>query len=203
MTITTIKDTATSWRSIEIVTAAFLGVTFGVVYWGWSAAYTPISEPFKWFSGGAVGLLGGPWLIAGVVGALVVRRPGAALIAELLAAAVEALLGNEWGWTTLISGGLQGLGVELAFALFLYRRYSLPVAALGGIMAALFEFGYEINQYWQAMGSGFLTSYAICFAVSGAVVAGVGGYLLSQALASTGAIDSLKGGHDSARQRAV
>ena len=98
------------WRTIDLVSAALIGVTFGVAYWGWSTAYDSLLTPFANFTGSAVGLLGGPWLMAGVVSGLVVRRPGAALYAEQLAAAVEALIGNHWGWTTLISGGLQGLG---------------------------------------------------------------------------------------------
>ena len=137
------------WRTIDLMTAALIGVTFGVAYWGWNTAYTTLSTPFTGFLGPFIGLLGGPWLIAGVVGGLVVRRPGAALFAEVLAAAVSALIGNEWGAATLISGCLQGLGVEIALAIFLYRRFTWPVAALGGALAALLGFLYEWNAYWQ------------------------------------------------------
>ncbi len=130
------------WRTVDLVTAAMLGVAFGVAYWGWSAAYNVLSPAFT-----AVpalgGLLGGPWLLAGVVGGLVVRRPGAALLAELVAANVEYLLGNQWGVATLVSGLLQGLGVEIALAIFLFRRFGPWVAALGGALAAVLETGYE------------------------------------------------------------
>ena len=33
------------WRTIDLVTAALIGVTFGVAYWGWSTAYTTLTEP--------------------------------------------------------------------------------------------------------------------------------------------------------------
>lgn len=187
------------WRTIDVMTAAGLGVCFGVVYWGWSAAYTVLSSPLANLLGPAIGLLGGPWLIAGVVGGLVVRRPGAALFAELLAAMVEALIGNEWGWATLVSGSLQGLGVEVALAVLLYRRFGWPVAALGGSLAALFEFGYEWHAYWQGTTLGFKLGYGVLFLVSGALVAGVGGWLLTRALAATGAIDALPAGRESAQ----
>jgi energy-coupling factor transport system substrate-specific component len=191
------------WRTIDLVTTALIGVTFGVAYWGWSTAYTPLFTPFANIFGSAVGLLGGPWLIAGVVGGLVVRRPGAALFAELLAAAVEALIGNEWGWTTLISGTLQGLGVEIALAVFLYRRFTWPVAALGGALAAFLEFLYEWHQYWAGTTTSFKVGYVTLFMLSGAVVAGVGGWALTRALASTGAIDALPAGQEAARSHAV
>ncbi len=182
---------ARAWRTIDLMTAAMIGVVFGVVYWGWSAAYTALSTPVSNLIGPLIGLLGGPWLIAGVVSGLVVRRPGAALLAELLAAAVEALIGNQWGWATLISGGLQGLGVEVALGLFLFRRFGWPVAALGGALAAVFEFGYEWHAYWQGTTLGFRLGYVGFFALSGAVVAGIGGWLMTRALAASGAIDAL------------
>lgn len=186
------------WATVDLMTASLIGVAFGVVYWGWSATNTLLSTPLTNLAGPSVGLLGGPWLIAGVVSVLVIRRPGAALFAELLAAGVEALLGNEWGWTTLISGGLQGIGVELAFALFVFRRFGWPVAALGGALAALFEFGYEWQAYWKGTTVVFRLEYLGFFALSGAVVAGLGGLLLTRALAASGAIDALPAGQESA-----
>ncbi len=191
------------WRTIELVTATFIGVVFGVAYWGWSATYASISSPVASVFGALQGFLGGPWLIAGVVGGLVVRRPGAAVVAELLASTVEALLGNQWGWATLVSGTLQGIGVELALLLFAFRRFGVVVAMLGGALAALLEFGYEWHAYWQGTTTGFKVGYCLLFMLSGAVVAGVGGWALTRALAATGAIDALPGGRDAARARAV
>jgi len=190
------------WRTIDLMATALIGVSFGVAYWGWSTAYTTLSTPFTGFLGPFIGLLGGPWLIAGVVAGLVVRRPGAAFFAEVLAAAVSASIGNEWGMATVVSGALQGLGVEIALAIFLYRRFTWPVAALGGILAALLEFLYEWNAYWQGTTLGFKLGYAAFFMLSGAVVAGIGGWFLVRALAATGAIDALPAGREAAeRQR--
>lgn len=192
-----------NWRTVDLMTAAVIGVVFGVVYWGWSAAYTSLSTPLSNLLGPTIGLLGGTWLLAGIVGGLVVRRPGAALFAELLAATVEALVGNVWGWSTLISGTLQGIGVEVALAIFLFRRFTWPVAVLGGVLAAAFEFGYEWQAYWQGTTLGFKLGYLFFFALSGAVIAGLGGWLLTRALAASGAIDSHPAGRESADQHAV
>lgn len=197
----TFRFQLSGWRTIELMTAALSGVVFGVVYWGWSAAYTPLSSPLTNLFGGAIGLLGGPWLIAGSVSGLLVRRPGAALFAEMLAAAVEALIGNEWGAATLVSGALQGLGVEVVLALFLYRRFGWLVAMLSGALAALFEFCYELDAYWQGTSTGFKTSYACCFALSGAIVAGLGGWILTRALVATGAVDGLAAGRAEGTRR--
>lgn len=191
------------WRTIDLMAAAVIGVTFGVVYWGWDAAYEAVSTPLSSLFGPSIGLVGGVWMIAGVIAGLVVRRPGAALFAELLAASVEALLGNGWGWTTTISGGLQGLGVEVGLAIFLYRRFGWPQAALCGALAALFEFGYELNAYWQGYTLGFKIGYLILIMASGALIAGIGGWLLTRALAATGAIDGLPAGREAAARHAT
>ncbi len=194
---------AARWRSIDLMSAAMVGTVFGVAYWGWSAAYTALSSPLSGVLGASIGLLGGPWLLAGVVGGLVVRRPGAALFAEMLAAAVEALLGNEWGWATLISGSLQGLGVEVALAIFVFRRFTWPVAMLAGVLAAGFEFLYEWHAYWQGTTAHFKLGYAGFFMLSGALVAGLGGWALTRALAASGAIDALPAGREAADDHSV
>jgi energy-coupling factor transport system substrate-specific component len=188
-----------AWRTMELTAAAMIGVVFGVAYWGWSSAYNVLVTPLSSVLGPSQGLLGGPWLIAGVVAALVVRRPGAALLAELLAAAVEAMLVTEWGWSTLISGLLQGLGVEIAFAFLLYRRFGRTVAALGGALAAAAETSYEWHAYWVGYSDGWRLAYLCFFALSGALVAGLGGWYLTRALAATGAIDALPAGREAAR----
>ncbi|MGN6612677.1 MAG: ECF transporter S component [Angustibacter sp.] len=190
------------WRTVDLVTAAMLGVAFGVAYWGWSAAYNVLSPAFT-----AVpslgGLLGGPWLLAGVVGALVVRRPGAALLAELVAANVEYLLGNQWGVATLVSGLLQGLGVELALAIFLFRRFGPWVAALGGALAAVLETGYEYvtYDYGTTFGAGGTVLYLATFVLSGVVLAGLLGWAIVRALTRSGALAAFPAGREQARAR--
>lgn len=191
---------ASSWRTIDVMTTAVIGVVFGVAYWGWSSGYTAISAATPAL-GPALGLLGGPWLIAGVVGGLVIRRPGAALMAETLAAAVSGIIGTQWGAEVLLSGVLQGLGVELALALFVFRNFTVAVAMLGGVLAAAFEMLYEWEAYWVGMTAGWKLAYFGCFAVSGAIVAGVGGWALTRALAASGAIDALPAGREAAGDR--
>jgi len=188
------------WRTIDLLTTAMIGVVFGVVYWGWSSGYTALEGPL-YALGPAIGIVNGTWLLAGVVGGLVVRRPGAALVAEMLAAAVSALLGNQWGATTLVSGLVQGLGAELARAVFLYRRFTLPVALLGGILAAVGGFCYEMTTWLQGYDAAYKLGYLGTFALSGAVIAGLGGWLLTRALSRSGAIDALPAGRELAHDR--
>lgn len=196
-------DRATgSWRTIDLLTAAIIGVVFGVAYWGWSSSYTALPG-LKTLAGPLVGLVNGPWLIAGVVAGLVVRRLGAAFLAEVLAAVVSTLLGTEWGWATVISGVVQGAGAELAFAIFLFRRFTWPVAVLSGALAAVGGFCYEWFTWLPGFDLEYKLGYLGSFALSGAVVAGLGGWALTAALARTGAIDALPAGREAARDNAI
>jgi energy-coupling factor transport system permease protein len=191
-----------AYRTLDLVTTAMLGVAFGVAYWGWDFAYSALSTAFVAYQP-ASGLLSGPWLLAGVVAGLVVRKPGAAVLAELVAANVEYLIGNQWGASTMLSGLLQGIGVEIVLAVFLYRRFGPVVAAVGAVLAAVFESVYEWGAYYAAWPLTHKLVYTGCFALSAAIVAGVGGWLLIRSLAATGALDSFPAGreHSDRRQR--
>lgn len=188
-----------AYRTIDLITLATLGVAFGIVFWGWDRLYYGAKLTSLLSYPPSVGLLAGPWLLAAVVGGLIIRKPGAALAAEFVAANVEYILpGNEWGTGVLVSGLLQGLGVEIVLALFLYRRFDLGVAVLGAILAATVESVYEWDAYWATT---FTTAtqrwaYLGSFALSGAVIAGLGGWLLTRALARTGALDSFAPGRE-------
>ena len=190
-----------NWRVVDIIVASILAVACGLVFVFWN------SVGYAWFMAmdaltpGLGGLATGIWLAGGVIGALVIRKPGAAIYLETLAATVSAVFGSQWGPETLYSGLAQGLGVEIVFAIFLYRRFSLTVAALGGVGAALGAFVLELFTSANiAKSLEFNLIYLGCLIVSGAILAGVLSYVAVQALAKTGALDRFAVGRE---QRAI
>ena len=145
----------------------------------------------------------GVWLVPAVVGGLVVRRPGAALFTELVAANVELFLGNRWGLAVLLSGVLQGLGVELVLAAGRWRRFGRGTAVVGGIAAAVLEVvWYEWWAYTPDYSPRGRLVYLLCGVLSGAVVAGLGGWALVRYLARAGALDAFPAGQE-ARESAA
>jgi energy-coupling factor transport system substrate-specific component len=191
------------WRTIDLLTCAFLGVAFGVAYWAWyllyqgpSAALAAVFPPLQ-------GITGAPWLMAGVVGGLVVRRPGAALACEVVAALVSMLPGTQWGAATLVSGILQGLGAEIGFLLLGYGAFGLGAALLAGALAAPLEALYEWQAYWTDWGLDYKVVYAVILTAAGAVVAGGVGWLLTRALAGAGALGAFPAGQEARESRAV
>lgn len=184
-----------SWRVIDIIIASVLGVACGLIFWVWNsigyAWFTAMDALTPGFGGIAVGV----WLLGGVIGGLVIRKPGAALFVEVVAATVSALLGNQWGIETIYSGIAQGLGAELIFAAFRYRRFTLPVAMLAGAAAGVGTFILELfTSANLAKSLAFNSIYLTCVVISGAILAGFLGHWLVKALASTGALDRFAAG---------
>lgn len=185
------------WRGVDLITAAMLAVAFGVMFWGFDTFIYPILSTLAAGFPPAGELMLGVWLIPAVVGALVIRRPGAALFTELVAANVELFLGNKWGAAVLLSAVLQGLGVELAMAMFRHRRFGLVVAVLGGVLAATFEITlYEWHSYVAEYSTAWKAIYLGAGMISGAIIAGVGGWALVRALARTGALNAFPPGQE-------
>jgi len=185
------------WRGVDLVTAAMLAVAFGVMFWGFDTFIYPILITVSAGFPPAGELMLGVWLVPAVVGALIIRRPGAALFTELVAANIELFLGNKWGAAVLLSGLLQGLGVELALALFRHRRFGVVVAVLGGVFAATFEIVfYEWYSYVAEYSTAWKAIYLGSGVASGAVIAGFGGWALVRALAGTGSLNAFPPGQE-------
>ncbi len=134
--------------------------------------------------------------MAGVVGGLVVRRPGAALACEVIAALVEMIPGNQWGFTSLISGILQGAGAEIAFLVLGYGAFGIGAALLAGALSAPLEAVYEWFVYWTDWGMAYKVVYGLILTVSGAVIAGGVGWALTKALAKAGALNAFPPGQE-------
>jgi energy-coupling factor transport system permease protein len=182
------------WRVVDIVVASVLAVAAGLVFVLWNIASNPIGAPLGAALPGLQALLGGGWLFAGVLTALVIRKPGAALYGELVAATVSALVGNQWGVLTLESGLVQGLAAELVFAVFLYRSWNLPVAVLAGAAAGL---GLAINDlilWYPGSAAAFSAIYVVSAIVSGALIAGALSWFVVRGLAKTGALSRFPSG---------
>ena len=185
------------WRVVDIVVASVLGVAAGLIFLAWNVGYLGPKALLEPLLPGLQGLLDGPWLFAGVLGGLIIRKAGAAIYVELLAAVVSALIGNQWGgFLTLEAGLVQGLGAELIFLLFFYRRWSLPVAILAGAGAALAGGINNLILWYAGSGTEFTVIYLISTVVSGAVIAGALSWVLARGIAATGALDRFGSGRE-------
>jgi len=193
-----LSTTRPRWRVVDIVVASVLGVAGGLVFAAWNVAWAPLSNALAFFPP-ASAILVGVWLLPGVLGGLVLRRPGAAVFVETVAAVVSALIGNQWGISTVYYGLLQGLGAEVVLALLVYRRFGLPTALAAGGGAGLVS-GLLDTVISNAGLTPTHQAVYVCFTVlSGVVLAGAGAWALTRALAATGALAPLASGRDAVR----
>jgi energy-coupling factor transport system permease protein len=173
------------WRVIDIVLVAVLGVAFGVVFWQWgvwsSALFSGAVNPLAY-------LVSGVWLIPAVLGALIIRKPGAAIASEVIAASVSALLGSVWGLDTVLSGAIQGAGAEIVFAAMFYRSFGLPISLLAGAGAAVGEWLHDMPVYYPGTAIQVQLAYGLFMLISGVLIAGLGSWLLTRALAQAGVL---------------
>ncbi len=180
---------AQGWRTVDIVVSAVIAVAFGVIFWAWSLfVWGPTDPFFQGFIKPAQYILSGVYLMPAVLGGLVIRKPGAALFTELVAAAVSALLGSQWGLDVILSGLVQGAGAELIFAFGLYRGWTLPVAALAAVGAAVGEWVHDMAIYYPETAFGVQLVYGGFMLLSAILIAGIGSWLLTRALADTGVL---------------
>lgn len=186
------------WRVVDIVVAAVIGVAGGVVYWAWSLIYNAPAHALGALLPGTQALTYGIWLIAGVLAALIIRKPGAALFAELVAAIVESLLGNQWGPLTIVYGVVEGIGAELIFAVFLYASWRVITAVLAGALAGGGGAILDLVFYYPGYAPTVATVYIVCFAISGALLGGLVAWLLARALGATGALSRFAAGRQHA-----
>ena len=129
--------------------------------------------------------------MAATLAAYIIRKPGVALVTEVLASAIELLMGNSGGLTVVLTGAIQGLGAELVFAAFRYKKWDLGSMSLAGIVSAVFIFCYELYYLnYIALAPTLLISQLAVRFVSAVVFSGVLCKLAGDALARTGVVKS-------------
>jgi energy-coupling factor transport system substrate-specific component len=186
------------WRTVDIVVAAAIAVAFGVVFWAWNTVWEVTKPVFLGFPP-AQYIISGVWLVPAVLGALIIRKPGAALFTELVAASVSAILGSLWGLDTLLSGAIQGAAAEFVFGATLYSRWSVSVAIAAAAAAAVGEWLHDMPVYFPALDLGQQLVIGVFMVVSAVIIAGIGSWLLMRSLVQTGVLAQFQAGR--AQQR--
>jgi len=188
----TITSDRSGWRTVDIVVAAVIAVAFGVVFQAWNILWettTFLTPPLR-------GAIYGVWMLPAVLVPMIVRRPGAALFGEAVAASASMLFGAQWGLLTVVYGLAQGAAAELVFAFGLYRRWNLVTALGAGAAAGAAGALLDLAFFYAEWGADWQLLYTGLVIVSSAVIAGIGGWLLLRALTATGVLHEFAAGRD-------
>ncbi|MCR2822487.1 ECF transporter S component [Lederbergia panacisoli] len=187
------------WNLREIVVMSTLAVAFAIVY----LLFFQVGSIMVGFMG-PIGYepIFGIWFIVSIISAYIIRKPGAAFLAETIAAFVEVLIGNVNGPRLILSGMIQGLGAELVFAATGWKRYSVPILIAAGMGSSVFSFawGYFLSGF-QALSPQYVLWMLIIRLVSGALLAGLLGKYISDTLAKTGVLNGMALGKERKRRK--
>ena len=187
------------WRVVDIAVASVIGVASAVIYWVVALVTTAPWGVLEAIVPGLAGIFNGLWLFAAPLAAVIVRKPGAAIYAEVVAGVLEARLGNQWGGLDTFAIALvQGVGAEIAFAVFVYRKWNVGTMLLSGALSGVACWGYSFFTHLQAIdiAGSYGIVYLIATIVSGALVAGLLMWYLYIAIAKTGALDKFVSGRE-------
>lgn len=183
------------WRTVDIVVASIIAVAFGVIFWAWGLLWNgPGAALLSTSFPPAAAVIYGVWLVPAVLAPLIIRKPGAALYTEFVAAVISALLGTSWGIAVLWYGLAQGTAGELGFATSGYKRWGLPQALVAAVLAGAAAAGLDLYYYYPDWTTNWKLSYAAIVIMSTVVIAGIGSTYLTKALAGTGVLDRFPSG---------
>jgi len=177
------------WTLRETLIVAVLGAVFGVLYLGWVQVWLVLQAIFGPVT---MDVVMGFWFVVSMIAAAIIRKPGVALVSEVMAAAVQVLLGSPAGLLLLLTGLVQGAGAEAVFAATRWRRYSVAVLMAAGMGAAVFSFAYTWIRFdYGSLEPGLLLVMLVLRLASGALLGGLLAHFIVKALYRTGVLSGL------------
>ena len=129
--------------------------------------------------------------MAATLAAYILQKPGAAIIAEVLASLIEVLLGNMYGPMVIVAGIVQGAGAELVFAAWRYKRFDRTTMYLASVGCTITGFLWSfVRSNYLAIAPQLLVVYFIVRLISSFIFSGVLCKLMGDSLARTGLLKS-------------
>lgn len=172
---------------LTMAAVAVVGAVFSSHIW---PALMNVATPVFAFLG-PVGWIAvsGVYVIWPVIVGLLICKPGAVTLYAIVQGFVEMLFGNPFGVMAMLYSGVEGLGVDIGMGIFRWKP-RLPGVLIGGGLGSLivdeiyiFLFGMQ-STYTVIVGG--ITAF-----ISGAILGGLVGWLVVQALYRTGVVSRI------------
>lgn len=177
------------WKLQEVIFVAMLCVVFGVVYLAATYLSTGLVAVFTPMGIGPMGyeVVFGVWFMVSTLAPYIIQRPGVAIVSEIIAAVIEVLLGNMFGPMVIVTGIVQGVGAEAAFAIGRYKSYTMRDMLLASVLCCVVSFLWSfIRSGYLAFSVPVLVLFFVVRLVSSVVFAGLLSKAIGDGLAKTG-----------------
>ncbi|MCU0495010.1 MAG: ECF transporter S component [Chloroflexaceae bacterium] len=155
-----VVQSRSTWSTRDILVTAMIALTLGLVLAGVSYVYTVARSALGPAIGGAI--FGAWFCLPGLLTMYMLRRPGAAFLAQVLVAFVQMPF-DPSGWVGAAPYLVNGVLCELPFLVTRYRRYGMGVFVCAGLL---------VNMLFLALGTLVFGAANLNWAVT-AVAAGL------------------------------
>ncbi|MCC8052216.1 MAG: ECF transporter S component [Clostridiales bacterium] len=190
------------WKLKDILMIAVCAILFGIIFLGCTYAggilygiLTPVGMPSLGYEP-----FYGVYFMAGAFGIYVMRKPGTGIVAEMLAAIIECLLGNYFGPIIILSGLVQGVGFELIFALKKYKKFDTATMVEGAVICSILTLIYNlIISGYNLIAVPVLALMLVVRIISAIVIDGFVTRILADRLAKAGVLKGYAIGQDTAQ----
>ena len=175
----------------EMVFIAVVSAALGVFWWGYTFFYDifkPFLKPLM-----LENLLSGVWLMGGIFFPYIIRKPGSALLGEMIAAFIQGFIAR-WGVTSLIWGFFQALPVEILFLILAYKKWNTSTMLFAGFLSAVASFflSFIWDKWYLLHNPKYVTIQFVAFSISGIILGGLLSVLLANKLKPTGILNQFK-----------
>ena len=184
------KTHQSGWRLNDLILVAVLGAVFGFLYYALVQAWLGLSIAMGPAGDLAQNVLWGGWMVIAPLAVYITRKPGAGIVAEVLASIIEVVvLGSPVGPKLFVTALVQGIGAEAIFAVTRYRRWGWGTFALSGLVggAAIFVYEAFVLDWWT---QSILLWRAVVHLVSCVVLCGLLARVIGDQLVRTGVLDN-------------
>lgn len=119
----------------------------------------------------------GSWFMPAPLAASLIRRKLSAFLGEFLPALLESIMPTPGGLTNALYGLAQGLFSELAYALFRYKVFNLPVAILAGALPAIPASLLDALLFGEVYPWNYMLQILVAIAISGGFYGAIAYYI--------------------------
>jgi energy-coupling factor transport system substrate-specific component len=178
-----------SWKLKEIIMVAMICIVFGVVYLAavYLASFIATALTPAGLSPLGNEIVFGVWFMAATLAGYILQKPGVAIVAEVIAAVIEVLLGNWFGPMVIVAGIIQGAGAEIVFAANKYKKFDGKVMYLAATGSCITSFLWSfVRSGYGKFSVPFLILLFVIRLISSLVFSGLICKLIGDGLAKTG-----------------
>ena len=183
-----------AWKLKDVILASLISVLFAVICFATvhSVVFlvTPLAIPLG-LGDSAIELVFGIFFFSAIFSAYIIQKPGVALIVGTMTGFIQILMGSAFSSTVLVSALVQGLGAELIFLLFRYKKWNWTTVLLAAFSCTVFSFVLAwYRGLWQDLDTSFVVLRFVARTISALVFSGVLLKMLADALARVGVLSA-------------